>query len=310
MTALHPLTPGDVSRIQLRFNSHFTRSTLADHAVEFPQLAWRNDQYEYTVGGTWKGRGEIGELIEVGGPYRGFSRVLSGGVARAPATSWQERREALVEHLVRSYARLGAGIVLLSDREAERSLSWYEALGWHPIEEIVYYYKSDVDAPPSNGALEVVPMTGRDLDRLMRLEQETFPWLWWYGLEEWASITFAPSTETYLAYADDTLVGYETHTVRNNRGHLDRLGIHPAWQGRRLGADLLSYAIQRMDRQGARTVGLSTQWNNERSQRLYERYGFVRVAGSQMLYGRVLSPDAEAHLRRDDTRASRRSGRS
>lgn len=306
MSSLHPLTQADVSRVQLRFNSHFTRYTLADHVAEQPQLAWRNDQYEYVVGGRWKGRDEIGELIELGGPSRSLARVFSAGSALAPEPPWQERRASLLRRLVASYERLGASLVLLSDREAERSLSWYEELGWSAIEEIVYYHKPNVEAPPPDGRLTVLPMAGRDVPRLMALERETFPWLWWYGIEEWASITFTPGTETFLAYVDGALVGYETHTVRNNRGHLDRLGIHPAWQGRRVGADLLSFAIQRMARQGAHTVGLSTQWNNERSRRLYERYGFVRVAGSQTLYGRVLSPEADERLRRDDTRAPQR----
>ncbi|MBI5957029.1 MAG: GNAT family N-acetyltransferase, partial [Chloroflexi bacterium] len=68
-------------------------------------------------------------------------------------------------------------------------------------------------------------------------------------------------------------------------GHLDRLGIHPSRQGLGYGADLLAFAIQRMASQGARRVGLSTQAENGRSQRLYEGFGFRRTGDSYQLYG-------------------------
>jgi ribosomal protein S18 acetylase RimI-like enzyme len=39
----------------------------------------------------------------------------------------------------------------------------------------------------------------------------------------------------------------------------------------------LTFAIESLRRQGARRIGLSTQGTNRRSQRLYQRFGFIRT---------------------------------
>jgi ribosomal protein S18 acetylase RimI-like enzyme len=54
------------------------------------------------------------------------------------------------------------------------------------------------------------------------------------------------------------------------------LAILPAAQGQGVGAQLLSDMVMRFTRRGFRSFTVNTQETNERSQRLYQRFGFVR----------------------------------
>ncbi|MCL4544147.1 MAG: GNAT family N-acetyltransferase, partial [Chloroflexi bacterium] len=121
-------------------------------------------------------------------------------------------------------------------------------------------------------------------------------WLWWFGVDEWLLIQMLSDVETFLAYADGTLVGYESHTLRRYTGHLDRLAIHPQFQGQGWGRELLRFALQRMTARGVRSIGLSTQAMNERAQRLYELHGFRREPLDLRMYGRILSPQGSELL--------------
>lgn len=288
-----PLAPADVPRLHLRYDSLFTRPALEEHARDYPSLSWTNEHDEYISGGRWKARDEIGEILELSGPGRGFRGLLPA--ARADHT-WSERRAALIEALVGGFAARGARLVVLSDREVERNLAAYRDLGFAPIEDIVYYRKPDVRAPAPGDRLRLAPLHFGEIPRLMELERRVFPWLWLYGEDEWFMITMLTGVETNLAFLDGRLVGYETHTTRNTHGHLDRIGIDPELQGQGLGEELLRHAIRRIGELGGRDIGLSTQRANRRAQRLYEKYRFRDSGRSQRFYGRVLEESARAQL--------------
>jgi GNAT superfamily N-acetyltransferase len=56
---------------------------------------------------------------------------------------------------------------------------------------------------------------------------------------------------------------------------VQRLAVHPAVQGRGIGAALLSDGLRWLRRWGARDALVNTQEGNHRSLRLYQRAGFV-----------------------------------
>lgn len=299
---IEPLLPADVQHLSLRPNSYFTRHSLTEHLMLHPNFAWRNTLHEYIIGGFWKGRDDIGEIMELGGPARIPLRVFHGTSGRREQSSWRERRGELMNGIADSYQAHGAHLVLLSEREGERAAPLYEEQGWRAVEQIIYYRKSDVVMPRGAGTLRVERLKQRDISQLMDMERDAFPWMWCYSLDEWLNITLMPGVETFVAYAGDDVVGYETHTIRNERGHLDRLGIRRAAQGHGYGSELLAWSVHRLANLGARTIGLSTQWNNIRSQQLYEKYGFARLPGTTTFYGKALTQEAEDRLRADDTR--------
>lgn len=285
--------PAEVPRLHLRYDSLFTRVALEEHARDCPGLAWTNDHYEYIVADRWKSREAICDILELSGPGRGFRGLLPAALRDA---HWSERRAGLIEGLVGNLRQRGCSLALVGEKEAARSIQPFLALGFEPVEDIVYYRKPDSSVSGSTGKLTVRPLRHADIPELVQLEEKVFPWLWWYGDSEWYLVTLLADVETNLAYLDGRLIGYETHTVRGDRGHLDRLGIDPAVQGQRLGEELLVLSLRRISQLGAKEVGLSTQRDNARARRLYEKYGFRMTSHTLRYYGRILDASARARL--------------
>jgi ribosomal-protein-alanine N-acetyltransferase len=287
VSGARPLESADVPRLHLRYDSMFNRVALQEHAHDNPGLVWTNSHSEYIVAAWWKSRSTIGDIIELGGPGRSFHGLLP---ASSRDDQWPKRRADLIRGLVDGLRLQGCRLVLVGEKEAERSIEPFLALGFEPVEDIVYYRKPDAMVQARQSRLMLRPLQSDDLAVLIALEQRIFPWLWWYGESEWRLITMLADVETQLAFLDGVLVGYETHTVRGGHGHLDRLGIDPAVQGQGLGEDLLGRATQRIAQLGGKDVGLSTQRDNWRARRLYEKHGFAVMSRTQRYYGQILDP--------------------
>lgn len=265
MVKVVPLAPQALEDLAWAPCSYFTVGSLCDHLARFSDLGWRAEgRGDYAVGGYWKQRSEVGLILE---------------------TTPSPFRPRLVARLLEAYRGNQARLVLLSDREEQRALEFYLGAGFGSVETVVIYEKPNVWVPPRPRRLDIREFRPDDGPQLAALEQATFPWLWWYDAREYRSLWEASDRSIYLAFRDRSLVGYAITTVRDHLGHLDRLGIHPSYQGLGYGADLLAFAIQRMASQGAWSVGLSTQAENGRSQRLYEGFGFRRTGDSYQLYG-------------------------
>jgi ribosomal-protein-alanine N-acetyltransferase len=78
-----------------------------------------------------------------------------------------------------------------------------------------------------------------------------------------------------VALIDNRIVAYEWCEVYEQHAHLTRLAVHPDFQGRGIGAQLLHHAIIEALERGANLITLNTQEKNDRSQALYRRFGFV-----------------------------------
>jgi [ribosomal protein S18]-alanine N-acetyltransferase len=291
VSGVRAMEPRDVARLHLRYDSLFNRVALQEHVRDYPGLSWTNDHYEYVVAARWKSRDAIIDVLELSGPGRGFRGLLP---APLRDSEWPERRTALLEGLLGSLRARGCRLVLVGEKEAERSVQPFVALGFEPVEDIVYYRKPDANAASSTSRLTLRPLRSEDIPELVELERRVFPWLWWYGDAEWYLISLLAGVETNLAYLGDRLIGYETHTVNGYHGHLDRLGVDPAMQGQHLGEEMLLRATRRIHDLGARDVGLSTQRSNLRARRLYEKHGFRISSHSLRYYGYVLDPAARA----------------
>lgn len=71
------------------------------------------------------------------------------------------------------------------------------------------------------------------------------------------------------------VIGYQL-SVRGRPGaHLVRIAVDKAWQGQGAGQALLAHTLRGYAEMGLSSVSLNTQIVNERSRRLYEKFGFV-----------------------------------
>lgn len=263
-----PLDPNHIQRIWLATESHYTVRSLHEHLERYPHLGWMDSNSgDYIVGNYWKDRPAIGLIME---------------------SSTSAQRSALVQRLIESYRESSSELTVLSEREVTHGLPLYLELGFVVLEEVICYERPPARPAIISRRLYVRRLEDSDLPALVKLERETFPWLWWETSTTLRHANQRPDTWVMVAYLDDELVGYLILAVRNTWGHLNRIGVHPAHQGNGLGRELLSVAIEEMARRGATTMGLNTQSDNTRSQHLYESCGFVRTGETFKVYGKWL----------------------
>lgn len=155
-----------------------------------------------------------------------------------------------------------------------------QARGFHLVSNIVTYEKSGWAVPGSgNQTVRVRPVRVADLAALVALDALDFHPLWRNSVE-----TLRRRRETLpyfvVAVAGKETVGYCYCSAEKERGHLIRMAVHPAWQGRGVGTRLVAEAVQFFRRTGAQLITLNTQEENERAQRLYRQFGF-RLMGRE-----------------------------
>jgi ribosomal-protein-alanine N-acetyltransferase len=139
---------------------------------------------------------------------------------------------------------------------------------------VVTYTKKDLSIPMrGNQQVHVRPAYPGDFPALVALDEAAFDPLWCN-----ASQTFAHALENlpYFVVAElaGQTVGYLFSNRQGDRGHLIRVAVHPDYQGRGIGARLLTDAIEFFRMEKVKVVTLNTQKDNAVSQRLYRRFGF------------------------------------
>jgi ribosomal-protein-alanine N-acetyltransferase len=104
-------------------------------------------------------------------------------------------------------------------------------------------------------------------------DRAAFEPLWWHSEN---SIEHIRRTVAHFVVAqiDDRVVGHAFSDVYGAHGHLIRLVVHPAYQRRGIGEQLLRASVQYQIALGAHPLTLNTQSDNTGSQALYRRYGY------------------------------------
>lgn len=275
--AIRELCPDDVPRLRLNGLGRVDERTVRKAVEAYPgRSVWAPNSLEFALVVPWRHREEIAVVQEL-------SAARGAG--------------ALVAAAVECCRAAGTALLLFVELDERRRASFYDRAHLSPIEDVITYeleHPRSVPAVPGPLVFEsVVPGDSRGMEALVRLDHAAFPWLWWNSAPEFAVYAETPGVELILARIDGRPAAYIGITSYADWGHLDRIAVDPAVQGRGLGAQALAFAVEAMVRRGAKRVALSTQRENERSQRLYERYGFRRSPGHDYrLYGAALFPPA------------------
>lgn len=279
-SAIRVLTPGDVPALRLGGRGRIGEAAMRRVLEGYPgRSVWRPESLEFALLSPWRHRDEIALVQELDAASHG-EELLAAAVGRC--------RE------------LGAAMTLVIEVEDRRRPGFYLRAGLEPIEEVITYELG----PPLPHPLvvgddsvlafsRVMPGDAAGMAELVRLDHAAFPWLWWNSPDEFAVYAGTVGVRLYLARAARRSVGYLGMTTYPGWGHLDRIAIDPAGQGRGHGRRALAFAVATLAEAGARRVALSTQRLNVRSQRLYEGAGFQRSPGfDYQLYGAVLRAPA------------------
>lgn len=131
-------------------------------------------------------------------------------------------------------------------------------------------------APDQQLQVVVAPMRSRDVNAVLRIEDQVFdePWSKRLFEEELAQRT---SRAYRSAWVGDRLVGYAGQMSIDDEAHVNNIGVDPEWQGRRLGTVLLCDLVRTALARGTAHLTLEVLVGNERAIALYRRFGMAPV---------------------------------
>jgi ribosomal-protein-alanine N-acetyltransferase len=142
-----------------------------------------------------------------------------------------------------------------------------------------------VEPNPSEEGVEVIiaPMRSRDLSGVLRIEEAVFPQPWSRRLfvEE---LSQRRSRAYRAAWVGRRIVGFAGQMFIDDESHVNNIAIDPAWQGRGLGAVVLSDLVRTGLSKGARHLTLEVRVGNEPALGLYKRFGLAPVGVRRNYY--------------------------
>ncbi len=156
--------------------------------------------------------------------------------------------------------------------------------------EIVTMRKSDraIPEPTHARVARIRPAMPDDIPVITANDRASFDAVWWHSA---ASLEHIMKAVSHFVVADigDRVVGHAFSDVYGGQGHLIRLVVHPAYQQRGIGEQLLVESLQYQNQLGAYPFTLNTQIDNLASQALYRRYGYQLNGRSIKVMQYVLS---------------------
>lgn len=130
--------------------------------------------------------------------------------------------------------------------------------------------------PPDHLVVE----SGNDrIDELLAIDAAAFSSFWRFdrlGLREALEAT-GRSSVLIIRDSDGSPTGFAIVGFESAISYLQRVAVHPRWQGRGMGRSLVRVAARKAREVGARVMLLNTQLDNEPAMRLYESEGYVRL---------------------------------
>ena len=173
--------------------------------------------------------------------------------------------------------RLRCGAASLSLLMSSQWLSGYaRQLGFGCLDSIITLgWSGDRLPAPPPSPVKIVPVRAEDLPAIVQIDHLAFQPPWQMRSADLKQ-AYRISANTTAAMLDGETVGYQMSTRHQGSGHLARLAVTPAHQGKRIGTALLHELLGKFNRQGIYLVTVNTQQNNPWSQRLYRHFGFFR----------------------------------
>ncbi len=164
-----------------------------------------------------------------------------------------------------------------------------EANGFTVAERIITLLRHTRDIPrPPAGPARLRLVRPDELPQVAAVDAAAFPPPWQYTRAVLAAMLTTGGRMT-VAEVDGALVGYACAELRGDTGHIARLAVHPDYQNRGIGRQLLLDAMHYLAAAGATRLTLNTQQTNRPALHLYETLQFRR-------FGRAI-PVMEKRLR-------------
>lgn len=126
------------------------------------------------------------------------------------------------------------------------------------------------------------PMQENDLDEVVAVEQEVYPY-------PWSRANFSDSlSQGYHAWVlraqDRELMGYFLVMGIVDEAHLLNVAVSRPWQGRGVGRLLVNQAVALSRGLGMESILLEVRPSNGRALEIYQRYGFAEIGRRKGYY--------------------------
>jgi len=130
------------------------------------------------------------------------------------------------------------------------------------------------------------PMSEADLPAVMLLERALFPDDAWSEGMLRGELAEQPATRFYVVAEAEPgdVVGYAGLCAIGEDADVQTIGVRADREGLGIGAALLTALLDEATARGCRSVYLEVRADNERAQRLYERFGFDRIGVRRKYY--------------------------
>lgn len=210
--------------------------------------------------------------------------TLRRGWARAESRPWndsvalahlrmQRGSSSFIGDCVEALDEMGAPGVLSPPLPRSAQRLWLEA-GFEPYAELALLRLDLVDVPAPDHL--VIQGTNSDIREALRIDAAAFDEFWRFdrnAMDEAISSTRVSAIHV-VRNASGGLAGFAVTGIGVTIAYLQRLAVDPAGQGRGIGRSLVRTSARWARREGARTLMLNTQLDNEPAIRLYESEGF------------------------------------
>lgn len=211
--------------------------------------------------------------------------TLRRGLARAEARRWNSAVDDASIRLVRggptflegcceTLMGLGATSVVSPPLPTASHRQWIAA-GFEPSVSLALM-RTSLDERPGAPSHLVAELQREALASFLTIDQAAFSGFWQFdihGLRE--AVESTTSSDLLAIRGPDAqpvafaIVGYG-HAI----SYLQRLAVHPDWQGQGMGRSLVRSVLRRARTKGARAMLLNTQFENEAAINLYKDEGF------------------------------------
>jgi ribosomal protein S18 acetylase RimI-like enzyme len=214
--------------------------------------------------------------------------TLRRGWARAEARPWNDDEPQAALRLLRGGSSflemcstrllsLGADGVISPPLPQSAQRAWLQA-GFQSYMDLALMRKSleSPDGPPNHLVVEKEDV---EIEHLLTIDAAAFPEFWRFnrgGLEEAISATSRSTTLMILGSAA-TPIAYAVVGFGSAIAYLQRVAVHPDWQGHGMGRSLVREVARKARASGAKVLLLNTQLDNESAIRLYEDEGFITL---------------------------------
>lgn len=141
----------------------------------------------------------------------------------------------------------------------------------------------------------VRPMRWWDIEPILTLERQLFADDAWSAGLFWSELAQHES-RVYLVADDEAVLGYAGLAWFGSEAYVQTIGVARERWGDGLGTVLLGSLLAEAERRGATRIVLEVRADNERAQRLYERFGFTTV-GVRKGYYQPSGADARVMIR-------------